>query len=248
MSFFYAGASIIGRSHETSGTVQDSWHHYYYFKQVFSVCVCDGAGSAKFSQSGAETTAKSVATRLARNFEKAFSVPQEFFDKMVPEIREKTLPPIATKNSCALCDLACTAVAIAVHEDGRYVYWHLGDGGIIARFGDELRVLSTPKKGEYANETFFITERDAAQNAQFGVGGANDDSPPLTGLAVFSDGLEMLLYDHQTLEVAPAIGKMLNWLTQAKRADVEAALAENIRNVFRQKTNDDCTLVLVNKA
>ena len=140
-------------------------------------------------------------------------------------------------------DLSCTLVAVAVDSTGRYIYWHLGDGGIIARIGNEVKVLSIPKKGEYANETFFVTGNNAAEHLRFGV--LTEEKQNVTGFAVFSDGSERLLYCHTTLAVAPAVAGMLDWHKQADEDTVSKALENNLTDVFRTKTNDDCSLVLL---
>ena len=109
--------------------------------------------------------------------------------------------------------------------------------------GNEVKVLSIPKKGEYANETFFVTQNDAAEHLQFGV--STKEIKDVTGFAVFSDGLERLLYCHTTLAVAPAITGMLDWHKQTDEDTVSQALEKNLTEVFRAKTNDDCSLVLL---
>ncbi|MDR1385314.1 MAG: protein phosphatase 2C domain-containing protein [Planctomycetaceae bacterium] len=209
-----------------------------------AVCVCDGAGSVEHSRTGAALTSKIVTEQLAMFFDETFKNPKKVF-LTVLKIVLKELCEAAKKLQCPLRELACTLVAVAVDNAGRWVYWHLGDGGIIARFDNDLRVLSTPQKGEYANETYFVTERDAAEHLQFGV--STEETQNVTGFAVFSDGLEMMLYDHVTLDVSSAIAGMLNWHAKNNEETVSQAIKTNITKVFRQKTNDDCSLVLLTR-
>jgi serine/threonine protein phosphatase PrpC len=220
---------------------QDVWA-MYTSQNVLAVCVCDGAGSVAHSRTGAEITSRMVAQWLAEFFDDAFTAPLDVFQTVHLEILD-ALRKTADDLACEIGDLSCTLVAVAVDSAGRYVYWHLGDGGIIARIGNEVKVLSTPQKGEYANETFFITENNAAEYLQFGVSTKGVEN--VTGFAVFSDGLERLLYCHTTLAVAPAITGMLDWHKQADEYTVSQALEKNLTEVFRIKTNDDCSLVLL---
>lgn len=239
-----SGASVKGNSHEINGIeCQDVWTKYVY-QNVIAVCICDGAGSAKHSRIGAEITSKIVTQWLAVFFDEAFGKPLGVFVTVHTEIIS-ALCNKATELQCELQELSCTLVAVAVDNAGRYVYWHLGDGGIITRCDNELRVLSTPQKGDYANETYFVTEEDVAEYLQFGV--SIEETQNITGFAVFSDGLEMLLYSHATLEVAPAVAGMLNWHTQADEKTISQVIEKNLTDVFRQKTNDDCSLVLLTR-
>ncbi|MDR1268008.1 MAG: hypothetical protein LBK82_00650 [Planctomycetaceae bacterium] len=57
----------------------------------------------------------------------------------------------------------------------------------------------------------------------------------------------MLLYSHATLEVAPAVAGMLNWHTHADEKTISQVIEKNLTDVFRQKTNDDCSLVLLTR-
>jgi serine/threonine protein phosphatase PrpC len=237
-----SGASVRGHSHETNGTeCQDTWTKYAT-QDALAVCVCDGAGSAVHSRIGAEITSKIVTQWLAEFFDDAFTAPLDVFQSVHSDILD-ALRKTADDLACEIGDLSCTLVAVAVDSAGRYVHWHLGDGGIIVRFDNELMVLSAPQKGEYANETFFVTENDAAEHLQFGA--STKEIEDVTGFAVFSDGLEGLLYCHTTLAVAPAITGMLDWHKQADEDAVSRALEKNLTEVFRTKTNDDCSLVLL---
>ena len=237
-----SGASVRGNSHEANGTeCQDAWA-MEVAQNALAVCVCDGAGSVAHSRTGAEVTARIVTQWLAECFDEAVAKPLDVFLIVHSEILD-ALRKTADDLACELGDLSCTLVAIAVDNAGRYVYWHLGDGGIITRIGNEIKVLSIPKKGEYANETFFITDNNAAVHLQFGV--STEEIQNATGFAVFSDGLEKLLYCHTTLDVAPAVAGMLDWHKQADEDTVSKALENNLTDVFRTKTNDDCSLVLL---
>ena len=220
---------------------QDVWAQYSS-QDTLAICVCDGAGSAAHSRVGAEVTAKIITQWLAECFDDAFTAPLDVFQTVHSDILD-ALRKTADDLACEIGDLSCTLVAVAVDSAGRFVYWHLGDGGIIVRFDNELMVLSAPQKGEYANETFFVTQNDAVEHLQFG--GSTKETENVTGFAVFSDGLERLLYCHTTLTVAPAITGMLDWHKQADENTVSQALEKNLTEVFRAKTNDDCSLVLL---
>lgn len=239
-----SGASVIGNSHAANGTeCQDAWAKCVY-QGVLAVCVCDGAGSARFSRFGAEKTASIVSQWLAAFFKEALAKPLDVFATILDEV-QKGLQQLSAELSCEKRELACTIVAAVVGDDGQWGYWHLGDGGIIAKFDDRLQVLSAPQKGDYANETYFATDADVIEHVRYAV--SSEDTQNITGLAVFSDGLEMLLYHHATLAVAPAVAGMLNWHTKGDEATVSRAIETNIIEVFRQKTNDDCSLVLLTR-
>ncbi|MDR3108269.1 MAG: protein phosphatase 2C domain-containing protein [Planctomycetaceae bacterium] len=238
-----SGASVIGTSHTKSKTVcQDAWAAYRT-QTVLSVCVCDGAGSAMFSDEGATLVSKFLTQLFADKFKFAFYRPKKFV-RLAFSIAKNKLRKIAAGRS--LREFACTVVLAAIHADGRWLTLHLGDGGIIARFDEnKFRVISPPLKGEFANETVFITSFGASRCVNINRSGIRAKN--LTGLALFSDGLERILYNHQTYEVALAVENMMTWQDKADEQRISGAIKQNITEVFRQKTDDDCSLIITTR-
>ena len=106
-------------------------------------------------------------------------------------------------------------------------------------------------KGEFAIETFFVSDRDAADRMRilrWGPGEACDRASEFesaNGFLLFSDGLETSLLHRTTPEIAPAASTMLTWLDNYPEPEVTSAIHTNLSDVFRLRTMDDCTLVLM---
>jgi hypothetical protein len=142
-------------------------------------------------------------------------------------------------------DYACTLLAVAVDSSGRWIAVQLGDGGIVGRFGTEIADVSRSQKGEFANQTFFVTDPDAAVNLHVVGSGRNSESRTASGFALFTDGMEGSLVHRRTGRVAGAIPQMLGWFDGYPDAEVSAAIDRNIAEVFGPRTTDDCTLVIM---
>ena len=251
------GANVIGRSHQwNTGRCEDHWSKRRrncggIYGEVVAACVCDGAGSVPFGHVGASVVSSTLTKWLVRNFPFAHSgSTDDIKAKLMPYLISK-LSRVAKGKKTSLRNFATTIVAVAVAENGSGMVIHLGDGGIIGRFGSDLRPICVPMKGEFANETYFVSDRDAADRIRilrWGPGDGCDgesEGETANGYLLFSDGLETSLLHRTTLEVAPAASTMLSWLDKYPEVEVGASVERNLNEVFRLRTMDDCTLVLM---
>jgi len=243
-----SGASVVGRSHEREGSgCQDVWcmcRSNNGTGGVLAVCVCDGAGRAKNARAGAELVSSSLARWLATHFDRALFEPEDALYEAIFEVRE-AMGQRAEQSRESLDDYACTVVAVATRDDGQWVAWHLGDGGIIVQFADAARVLSPPKRGEFANVTYFITDADAYEQVDRQSSRTCAEAVPPLGFALFTDGVESRLILRKTGAVAPAVPRMLGWHESADEEQVSNAVRYNLQDVLRDPFGDDCTLVLL---
>jgi hypothetical protein len=184
---------------------------------------------------------------LVNNFFDVISMSKEDSSYEAVAVAKRPLRRLASKSRLRLRDFACTLVAVAVAQDGRWVAAHLGDGGIVGQFKEGLRAVCVPKKGEFANETFFITDEDAAINIDMQNSADAGAGTLLRGFALFTDGVEASLVNRRSMQVAPALATMLSWLVTNPEEEVAKAIEQNLQGVFRQKTADDCTLALLSR-
>lgn len=243
-----AGASVIGTQHErVGGRCEDAWslsRRVSSGHPILGICVSDGAGSARCGAEGATTTATFIAELLTEDFDSIYSAPEADVREYVCTLVVNRIREGAGKAKCQIRDYACTVVAAAVAVDGRWVVIHLGDGGVVGLFGDELRIISRPKKGNFVNETFFITDSDAVDNLSILRSTNQSKNIALNAIVLFTDGVESSLVNRHSNQVAPAIHQMLTWLYEQPESAVAAALSHNLKAVFRCFSGDDCTLVL----
>lgn len=248
-----AAASVIGTQHENAGgRCEDAWHITRRMvggadQEVVAACVCDGAGSAKNGWLGASLVSKLVATWLVDSFLGAFEIDKEDLGRTMVATLKRPLRRLASKSGMQLREFACTIVSVAVAQDGRWIAFHLGDGGIIGQFQEGLKAICVPKKGEFANETFFITDHDASTSIDVQTSNLYERETGPVGFALFTDGVETSLLNRRSLHVAPALKPMLGWLIGNSEQEVSEAIKDNLLNVFRQKSGDDCTLALVSR-
>jgi len=244
----WAGASAAGLAHEAQGIpCEDSWRACQTGRpsgiEIVAVCVCDGAGSASRSAAGARLVSWAVATWLSQHFETVQSEDTASAQRSLVRFVIKWLRRAASRNEVEIAAYASTVVAVAVRSDGAWVSAHLGDGAIVGRCNGGLRLLSDPMKGEFANETFFVTDEDAVEELRMSGSSFQTQTSKPDGFVLFTDGLENALINRRSSQVAPALGRMLDWLDTYSQEEVAKALQSNIRSVLRETTGDDCTLV-----
>ena len=165
-----ASASVRGASHvKTGAPCQDeSSVKTSPDGKWVALVVSDGAGTASRADEGSKHVVRYFSEELLKLVKALEDQPpgnwiNDFVIEKVLESR-KSLRQLAQADN--IRDFNCTLVACLQGPHGGFSI-HIGDGSIVGGYreqsnGDEVGRLfvSKPENGEYANETFFITEKD----------------------------------------------------------------------------------------
>jgi hypothetical protein len=138
-------------------------------------------------------------------------------------------------------DFATTLCAFVLFPD-HYGIIHIGDGAVVAEFDEELKVISSPKNGSYANETFFITENHWYRNIRI----ITKNNSLLTGIALMTDGMTPALVNSKKNESAAAVKMIFNGFRD-KQCDTEKLKQLLKSKEFGSRSSDDKTLVILVK-
>jgi hypothetical protein len=143
----------------------------------------------------------------------------------------------------ALRDLSTTLLGV-VWTPGHVAALQVGDGWIVAESSGSMRALIPPVKGEYFNETIFVTSSGFAEHARYEVIAGEE----VSGIAVLTDGLEMVSMDLTDGTPHEPFFRRLFELARDPDEDAEAQERE-IRELLRsericERTDDDKTLIL----
>lgn len=240
-------ASVRGASHEHTGQPCQDAHVWRILPTgVLVAAVADGAGSAALAEVGAVTAAQAAVAAICAQASVLPTLQSDddwrlFLTDALRAAREAVEREAATRQASPR-DLATTLiVAVATPEVVAAV--QVGDGATVAGDCDgELFALTTPRHGEYVNETTFLISADALESAQIKVwrGAA-------THLALFSDGLQHLALNLTTGVPHPPFFAPLFRFVAAATDDAAAhkQLAAFLRSPrVTERTRDDVTLVL----
>ena len=233
-------SAVVGRGHARQGLPCQDKVFSLAAKGVQTAALADGAGSARLSHFGAELVAEEACRLLTERFEDLYrqddgaGVKQE----IIEYLREK-LAARAEELEAGLEDLASTLLFVAVSEE-RFILGHLGDGVIGYLKEGALKVASHPENGEFANETVFVTSSLALQSLRLMKGELGE----IQGFVLMSDGTEAGLYDKRMKELAPVLKKVMGLMSMARQEDVQRMLQQSMEEVIRQRTQDDCSLVI----
>lgn len=189
----YATALQVGASHKRAGVpCQDSLVCIADGENLVAV-IADGAGSAKYSDVGAEIVVGTIARCLDPL---VGSYNGQALEGAVREaISEARIAVYRTseQRGIAAREFASTVLVVAANRHGA-VCAHLGDGLIaVSESGFEWNYVFWPQRGEFTNSTFFLTDADAMDRLLI------DALPPrVTDFALMSDGLEPLALTYST--------------------------------------------------
>lgn len=250
-----AGASAVGTSHSKTGApCQDAFKYELYQSahegEVILLMVSDGAGSARFSDIGAELACREFASNLELYLAAGSRVAsldsprvRKWFDNVAGILSAR-----AEADGAPLRDYACTLVA-AVLSLTHAAFAQVGDGAIVAREGPEdWCYIFWPQHGEYINTTNFITDASSLDQLEFSL-----TATAIYELAIFTDGIEPLVLQYATNTVhSPFFNSMLSPVRALAQPGFDATLSQQLSTYLSSpaicsRTDDDKTLLLASR-
>ncbi len=163
--------SATGTSHKQQQTPCQDYGNYVVVGEVIVGAVSDGAGSAKYSHIGAklavEAALRYLEAWLKHHQEKKSDLQQPISEEGANTVFTNTLRKVIitlneeASKGCTLNSLACTLLVFMATPEW-IAAMQVGDGFIVVNSqNSEYQLLFQPDKGEYANETTFVTSAHA---------------------------------------------------------------------------------------
>lgn len=244
-SWYVVGASAIGTSHQAHGLpCQDAYHYDFTEMGEVVIAVADGAGSAERSDEGS-ALAVSNAVRFWLDLigKKSVGVSDPLaIMKSVFEQTQRLLLHKAMVDKVSARLFATTLTCVVISDD-MIVTGQVGDGLVVVECDETLVPVVIPKRGEYANETAFLTQNNAARHFS-----SNIHMGQCQSVAISTDGLLRLAVKLPDYIPSPGFFQPLfrfaRQTTDPQQAQREL---EDFLGSERtgQRTDDDKTLVLV---
>jgi hypothetical protein len=253
-SWRICGASVQGTSHRSNDTPCQDAHGYRVLTDgTLIVVVADGAGSASHSQHGSARAVNaalpSLSLRLSaiRPRDDDNAGWERLFREAFADARA-SLVSYAVVNGLEPRSLATTLVCAVVTES-LLIVGQIGDGTTVVETAEgTLLTVARPVRGEYANETYFLSQENARDLVQISRGPADP-----TAIALMTDGLLRLALRLPSYEPhEPFFRPILGYVAQLG-VDVDEQAANDRLATFldservNQRTDDDKTLVIARR-
>ncbi|MCK6051934.1 PP2C family serine/threonine-protein phosphatase [Moraxella osloensis] len=264
------GASSIGKSHIDSNLPNQDSIYLQKTQDGIAAVVCDGAGSAKFSQAGAAFFSQSIGKMLlslgvGRSVSIGVShrgiavdlvqVKQQIIEQL-SQIRLDLQSQLPAESS--LRDYHTTFTGLLIHSNHQALLVQIGDSPLITSqfvvrhphidYFTNLQVYGDDSKNEYVNETHFITQ----DNWQSFLRVEAIDLSQVDCLALMSDGCADLVFEGASVTpkiYRPFFGNLLFNLTQSQSSQQGSAIIEQALGnpATYRLTGDDKSLVVLLK-
>ena len=256
------GASSIGKSHIDSNLPNQDSIYLQKTQDGMVAVVCDGAGSAKFSQAGAAFFSQSIAQMLlglsvshSGIAVDLVQVKQQIIEQL-SQIRLDLQSQLPAESS--LRDYHTTFTGLLIHSNHQAILVQIGDSPLITSqfvvrhphidYFTNLQVYGDDSKNEYVNETHFITQ----DNWQSFLRVEPIDLSQVDCLALMSDGCADLVFEGASVTpkiYRPFFGNLLFNLTQSQSSQQGSAIIEQALGnpATYRLTGDDKSLVVLLK-
>ncbi|NOX77368.1 MAG: protein phosphatase 2C domain-containing protein [Gammaproteobacteria bacterium] len=260
------GASSIGKSHIDSNLPNQDSIYLQKTQDGMVAVVCDGAGSAKFSQAGAAFFSQSIGKMLlSLGVSQSVSISGIALDlgqlkqqiiEQLSQIRLDLQSQLPAESS--LRDYHTTFTGLLIHSNHQAILVQIGDSPLITSqfvvrhphidYFTNLQVYGDDSKNEYVNETHFITQ----DNWQSFLRVEPIDLSQVDCLALMSDGCADLVFEGASITpkiYRPFFGNLLFNLTQSQSSQQGSAIIEQALGnpATYRLTGDDKSLVVLLK-
>ena len=227
------GASVAGAGHRARGTgCEDAASAAVLDDGRLVLAVADGAGSARDAARGSR-----VAVAVAMS---ALSAGVDVGDVLL--LARAALEDLAGAEGVGLGDLATTLLVASVGEEVVDTA-QVGDGALVLRRGGSYEVPAPDEKGEYLNETCFLTSERWRASARR----ATVEAAGVDGIAAMTDGLQLVAFDLSSgTPHAPFFEPFVAFAAEGGPAQQLEAFLASPR--VGERTDDDVTLVVAARA
>jgi hypothetical protein len=243
------GAAVQGLSHQKQGLpCQDAVMYRCLPGGILLVALADGAGSAINAELGAQATVQASVDWLLTSLESNRPVECCEWAGLIWETfrnARTALEQLSKEHGEPLRSFATTLTCLVAMPQ-RLVVGQLGDGAVVAVDEDgSLNTVTTVQRGEYANETNFLTQDDALELVAIQV-----IDEQVQALAVMSDGLTRLALKRPNNQPHPPFFKPLFSFVESSASLNDPAQANDTLVKFLasprvcERTDDDKALVL----
>ena len=244
-----------GTWHEKHNIPCQDYAHYHRYDKVILGAVADGAGSAKYADIGAKLAVDNILEYLKQSQQK-FSKKSEFNNSSFNEkeakqlfcdgIQKEVIPALkkkAQEKQCSINEFACTLIAF-IATPNCITAMQIGDGFLVLSLNNkkDYQLLLKPDKGEFVNETKFVTSKNVLSTLNFKF---LSETPKF--ICASTDGLEKVAIRLSDLTPhAPFFDPLKTYLEQTKNPESNKQYLEQFLNSERlnSRTNDDKTLLL----
>lgn len=244
------GASVTGTAHTKGGQPCQDAHAYGEVAGCALLVVADGAGSAERSAEGAQCASAAAQAALAAALAGGWPAQTDQWRDLFAAAyaaAKAELEQLAGAAGLPSRAFATTLLCAVLSDKGLAVA-QLGDG-VAAAFapkggdnaGGDWFLAIQPQRGEYANETYFLSQADALQHLEVAV-----YAEPVRALALMTDGLLRLVLNGQRQPHVPFFQPLL---TFGVEIDDAAQGHEQLAGFLAServcaRTDDDKTVVL----
>ncbi len=240
------GASAIGPLHVKNGLpCQDACTFETFPSGIAVIAIADGLGSASKSDAGAR-----IAVDAAVN-----KVKEVISNKTIEDIDLKVIAKEAVcfaRNAleekvvdlqCRFRDLACTFIVVLMYKDSVLVA-HIGDGAVVTKTIEGLKLISGPGESEYANEVVPLTDKEWENALRI-----TSETSGILGVMAFTDGCQRAALSKTQNSLTPFIGFCEPLFSFAKDIKDVKKAEEDIKELLLSKkicenSEDDKTLVI----
>lgn len=247
MSWAICAASVTGKQHQLRQEPNQDVVRFQIWDQFCLGVLADGAGSASKGALGAQLAVDISLNRYAEWIEQqAFAVcpsDENWFtcaQQLLQEIQE-SLNHYANRGLYSLTDLACTLLVFLATPNW-LAGFQIGDSHLVLRQQEQDAYLLAckPMRGEYANETIFITSPEANSQIKTWI-----YSQSIGFIAAGSDGIEPVSLQYPDLQPFSGFYKTLDqWLQNSQADDLQQLEIFLASERLEQRTSDDRSLIL----
>lgn len=254
-TFDVVGVSVAGPSIEGGRKENEDHCKATVASEVLVAVVSDGAGSATRGADGARIVAEEICAAAESYAERQESM--ESADQFIELAQEIIKCGIHKARSRCLAkrvegetisSFSATVVGLLLSDVCGLIF-HIGDGAAsahsVSKSGLETHAFSPPENGEYANETFFYTDKDWEKRLRFTV-------LPLTAREVWlmTDGMMPLVVSRAERALSFHTWAAINrWVFESSASSRTSTLEKILTSdEASERVRDDKTLVMVRRA
>jgi hypothetical protein len=248
--------SSVGVSHQKRGIPCQDSAHYDFVDEIVIGAVADGAGSAKWAEEGAQISVK-VATDYLKNWIRSekkqvlkvlsrsekdlYQLFTKEFTNILGEVLRE-LKKEASQSRSQLKDYACTLLVFVAAPDW-LAAMQLGDGFIVIKpLNREYQLLFQPDKGEFANQTTFVTSSNSHRDMKVRI-----FQEPQQFICASTDGLERVAILFSNWTPSPNFfDPFREYISSQKYLDNDPNYLQTFlsSDLLNGRTDDDKTLLL----